>query len=138
MALTLTAVPLQQSMWFRYLTASTACAALLGLAVSGFVRTHCPEVLSVLAPKASEVSPVDEAIQGHGESPSVVDLAPEGVTSEEARPTSLLPPKEAKGIPACARPALSHNPVRNTFARELARGIRKLAERRWTRLSVAR
>jgi hypothetical protein len=119
-------------MWFRDLTASAACAALLALAASGFVRTYFSEVMSALAPKTSEASPVDEPIQADGSSTSVVDLVLEGVTTDETRPTSLLLPKAAKGHPATtAQPASSHNPVRDTFAQELDRGIQKLAEGRY-------
>lgn len=119
-------------MWFRYLTASAACAALLALAASGFVRTHFSEVMSALAPKTSDASPVDEPIQADGRSTSVVDPVLEGVTPDEARPTSLLLPKAAKGHRlVTAQPASSHNPVRDTFAQELDRGIRKLAEGRY-------
>jgi hypothetical protein len=119
-------------MWFRYLTASAACAALLALAASGFVRTHLSEVLSALAPKTSEASPVDESMQADGSSPSASDPAPEGATLEETRPTSFLLPKADKGRRAApAQPASSHNPVRDTFAQELDRGIRKLAEGRY-------
>jgi len=117
-------------MWFRYLTASAACAALLALAAAGFVRAHLFEVMSALAPKTSEASPVDEPISADGRSPSVADLASEDVTSEETRP--LLVPKAAKGRRAAtAQPASSRNPVRDTFAQELDRGIRKLAEGRY-------
>jgi hypothetical protein len=117
-------------MWFRYLTTSTACAALLGLAASGFVRTHIPEVVSALAPRASEAS--SESIRAEGGSALVLDRAPEGATPAEPRPTSLLPPKKSKEHPAaCARSGLPHNPARDTFAQKLDRGIRKLAERRY-------
>jgi hypothetical protein len=119
-------------MWFRTLTASAACAALLALAASGFVRTHLFEVMSALARTTSEESPSDEPIQADGNSPSLLALAPEGVTPEETRSASLLLRKAAKGHPAAtARPASSHNPPSDTFARELDRGIRKLAERRY-------
>jgi hypothetical protein len=119
-------------MWFRYMTASAACAGLLALAASGFVRTHLSEVMSALAPKTSDGVPVDEPIQADGSSMSVVDLAPEGVSPEETRPTSLLLPKFAKGHRgAIARPAASHNSLRDTFAQELDQGIRKLAEGRY-------
>jgi len=117
-------------MWFRYLTASAAGAALLALAASVLVRTHFFDVMSALAPKTSEVSPVDEPIQADGSSTSVVGLASTGATLEETRP--LLLPKAANGHRATtAQPALSHNPVRDTFAQELDRGIRKLAEGRY-------
>jgi hypothetical protein len=93
---------------------------------------HFSEVMSALAPKTSEVSPLDEPIQANGSSPSFVDLAPEDVTPGEPRPTSLLLTKAAKEHPAAtARPASSHNPERDTFAQELDRGIRKLVERRY-------
>jgi hypothetical protein len=124
-------------MCFRYLTATAACAALLALAASVFVRTHLSEVMSALASKTlektSEASPVDEPIQADGGAPFVVDLAAEGVAPEETHPTSLLPPKAAKGHrrAATAQPASSHNPELDTFAQELDRGIRKLAERRY-------
>jgi hypothetical protein len=118
-------------MWFRYLTASAVCAALVGLAASGFVRTHFPEVMSALAGKTSEESPSDEPIQDDGSSPSAVGFVPDGVTPE-TRPTSLLLPKTAKGHPTDpARTASSHNPVRDTFSQKLDWGIRKLAERRY-------
>ncbi len=116
---------------FRYLTASTACAALLGLAAAGFVRTHFPEVLSALTPKASEASFVDEPLQVGGGSPSF-DPAPKDGALEGARPTWLLPSEEAKGRPAaCARSGSSHGSARGTFAQRLNRGIRRLGERRY-------
>ena len=102
-------------MWFRYLTASAACAALVGLVAAGFVRTHLFEVMWALAPNPSEESPVNEPIQADGGSPSLVDLLP-----------------AAKRHPAAtARPASFHHPERDTFAQELERGIRKLAEHRY-------
>ena len=110
-------------MWFRHLTVSAACAALVGLAASGLVRTHFFEVMSALAPETSEVSPSDEPIQADGSSPSVVDPAPEGATPEETGPTSPPLPKAAKGHPA------GH--PRDPFVQDLDRGIRKLAERRY-------
>ena len=118
-------------MWFRYLTASAVCAALLGLAASGLVQTHFFEVMSALTWKMSEESPTDEPIQEDGGPLSAVELEPEGVTPE-TRPTSLLLPKAAKGHPAHpAQPASSHDPVRDTFSQELDRGIRKFAECRY-------
>ena len=118
-------------MWFRRLTALAACAAFVALAASGLVRTHFSEVMSALAPKTSEESPSDEPIQADGGSPSAVDIETEGVMPE-TRPTSLLQHQAAKRHPAApAQPASSHNLVRDTFAQELDRGIRKLAERRY-------
>jgi C-terminal processing protease CtpA/Prc len=87
--------------------------------------------MSALAPKTSSLSSVDEPIQTDGCCPSAIDLAPEGVTPEP-RPTSVLLQQDAKGhLAATARLAFSHNPVRDTLAQELDRGIRKLAERRY-------
>lgn len=118
-------------MWFRNLTASAACAALLGLAAAGLVRKHSSEVMSALEPKTSSSSPIDEPSQTDGCSLSVIDLAPEGV-KPEPRPTSMLLQRDAKGhLAATARLAFSHKPVRDTFAQELDRGIRKFAERRY-------
>jgi hypothetical protein len=103
----------------------------MGLAASGFVRTHFLEIMSALAQKTSEESPSDETYQADSNSPSAVDPAPERETPEP-RPTSLRLPKAAKGHPAAlARPASSHNLVRDTFSQELDRGIRKLAERHY-------
>ena len=118
-------------MWFRYLTASAACAALLGLAASGLVRKQYSEVMSALASKASSSPQVDEPIRTDGCSPSAIDLAPEGV-NPGPRPTSVLLQRDAKGhLAATARLAFSHSSVRDTFGQELDRGIRKLAERRY-------
>jgi hypothetical protein len=83
-----------------------------------------------LAPRTSEEAPVDEPVRSDGSSPSVVDLAPGGLAPEEMRATSLLLPKSAMGHRAATAPsASSHNSVRDTFAQELDRGIRKLDER---------
>ena len=116
---------------FRHLTASAACAALLALAASALVRTHSSAVMSALAPKTAERSPSDEPILADDSSPAVADLAPDGVTPE-MRPTSVFLTRTAKEHTANpARPASSHNPGRDTFAQELDRGIRKLAEGRY-------
>lgn len=124
--------PSRQFMWFRYLTASAACAAFLALAASGFVRTHFPEIMSALTPKTSEESPPDEPVRADGSSPSASDLAPEGVTPEQTLPASLLSPKAVKGHRAATtQPTSSNNPRRDAFAQELDRGIRKLAEGRY-------
>jgi hypothetical protein len=118
-------------MWFRYLIAPAACAALMGLAASGFVRTHFSQIMSALAQKTSEESPSDEPYHAEENTLSAVDPASESVTPEP-RPTSLRLPKAAKGHPVSpVRPASSHNPVRDTFSQELDRGIRKLAERHY-------
>ena len=107
-------------MCLRYLTASAACAALLGLAASGFVRTHLFEVMSALAPKTLEESPINQPIQADGGSPSVVEIAPEGTG-----PTSSRHPA------ASVRHASSRKPVRDTFEQALDQGIRKLSEHRY-------
>jgi hypothetical protein len=117
-------------MWFRYLTASAACAALLGLAASGFMRTHFSEVMSALAWRPSEDPPSRESAQADRGVPAAIEAAPEGVTPET--PTSQLPPKAAKGHPAGpVRPASAHRPVRDTFSQDLNQGIRKLPDRRY-------
>ena len=112
-------------MCLRYLTASAACAALLGLAASGFVRTHLLEVMSALSPKTLGESPVNQPIQTDGGFPTAVEIAPVGDTPGEVRPTSLRHPA------ASVRHAPSRNPVRDTFEQELDQGIRKLAEHRY-------
>ena len=112
-------------MCLRYLTASAACAALLGLAASGFVRTHLFEVMSALAPKTLEESPSDQPIQADGGFSSVVEIAPEGGTPEGTGPTSSRHPA------APARHASSRKPVRDTFEQALDQGIRKLSEHRY-------
>ncbi len=118
-------------MWFRYLTASAACAALLGLAATVIVRTHLPEVISVLTRKTYEAPPSPESIHTDGGVPSAVEPSPEGATPETP-PTSLLSTKAAKGHPAApARQASSHNPTRVTLTQELNRGLRRLTERRY-------
>jgi len=119
-------------MWFRYLIASAACAALLGVAASGLVRSHFSEVMSALAPIPPEASSVDAPNQGEGGSPSVPELASESEMPAGMQPTSLVPRRDAKGRPASSARTLSHsNPIRDTFAQELDRGIRRLAERRY-------
>jgi len=118
-------------MWSRHLTASAVCAALVGLAASGFVRTHLTEVMSALAWRASEELPSDEPIEADGNFPSPVDLAPESAT-RETRPASSRLPKAAKRHTAApARLISSHNPVHDRFSQELEQGIQKLAERRY-------
>lgn len=112
-------------MCLRYLTVSAACAALLGLAAAGLVRTHLLEVVSALAPKTLEESPGNQPIQAEDGSPSAVKITPAGQTPEETRPTSLPPP-------ASVRHASSRKPVRDTtFEQALDQGIRKLAEHRY-------
>jgi len=116
---------------FRYLTVTAACAALVGLAASGFVRTHFSQIMSALAQKTSEESPSDEPHQADGNSLPAVDPASESVTPETL-PTSVHLSKATKGHPAPpVRPTSSNNPVRDTFSLALDRGIRKLAERRY-------
>jgi hypothetical protein len=122
-------------MWFRTLTASAACAALLGLAASGFVRTHFFEVMSALAPRPLAQPLVDGSIQAGG-SPAGVEIAPEGKPPTATRPTSLRLAKNGNGHRAASAPHGSspnpvRAPVRDTFAQELDRGIRKLAEHRY-------
>ncbi len=124
--------PSRSSMWFRYLTASALCAALLALAASGLVRTHFSKVMSALAPTTSEASPVDAPIQADRDSLPVMDPAPEGEMTAEMHPTSLFLRKDAKAhTAASARIVSPHNPLCDTFAQDLDRGIRKLAERRY-------
>ena len=112
-------------MCLRYLTVSAACAALLGLAASGLVRTHLLEVMLALAPKTLEESPINQPIRADGGSPFVVEIAPEGGTPEETRPTSLRHPA------ASARHASFRKPVRDTFEQALDQGIRRLSEHRY-------
>ena len=118
-------------MWLRRLTASAACAAVVGLAASGFVRTHFVEVMSALSPKVSEESPGDEPGQADGGAPADAELAPEG-ESQEMSPTSVLLTAAGKGRPGRpARPTPSRKPAHDAFSREMNRGIRKLAEGRY-------
>jgi hypothetical protein len=117
-------------MWFRYLTASAACATLLALAASGFVRTHFPEVIASLAARTSEGAPADAPLQAEGSFPLVFDLAPEGAIADAPRPNSLLLPNAARGRRgATSRPSSYQNSERDTFAHEVEQGIRKVAER---------
>jgi len=62
-------------MWFRRLTASAACAAVVGLAASSFVRTHFVEVMSALSPRVSEAPPVDEPDRADGGAPTDAEPA---------------------------------------------------------------
>jgi len=117
-------------MWFRRLIASAACAAVVGLVASAFVRTHFLDVMSALASKTSEVPQVDEPGPADGGSTADAELGPEGEIPEEP-PTSVIL-TAAKGRPAHpAHSSPSQKTARDTVSRELDRGIRKLTERRY-------
>jgi len=86
--------------------------------------------MSALAPKILEDSPANQPIQSDGCAPSGFAPAPEGEMPVGMHPTSLLLRKDAKGhAVANARIVSLHNPLRDTFAQDLDRGIRKLTER---------
>jgi hypothetical protein len=104
----------------RQLTASAACAALLGLAASGIVRMHLPAILSAMAPEAPRVSPSDEHAQADGFL-AVVQLDAEGMMPEMQ--TILASTAERSTV----RPVRS----RQSLSQKLNRGIRKLGERRY-------
>jgi hypothetical protein len=116
-------------MWFRHLTAAAACAAILGLAASGLVRTGLFDVLSALARPTSEPSPADDRILPEASLPSVVERGTEGVAPADC-PTAVVLTTATKGRRP-ARPSPSRKAAPDTLSQELARGIRKLAERRY-------
>jgi len=119
-------------MWFRYLTVSAACAALLGLAATVFVRTHLHEVMSALAPKAQEEATVNDPNHPDGIDPLAGESASESPAEEKAHSTTLPRTKGAKGHPpASGRSGSSHTSVQDAFELELDRGIRKTGERRY-------
>jgi general secretion pathway protein C len=87
--------------------------------------------MSALSPKVSAELPGDEPGQAEGGTPADAELAPEG-ESPETSPTSVLLTAAGKGRPGRpARPAPSRKPAHDAFSREINRGIRKLAERRY-------
>ena len=121
----------QPSMCFRYLTATAACAALLGLAASVLVRTQLREIVFLLAqdpyhpPSATEPTRTDEGVLAFvGSAPNRAAL--------ETRPTSLRSPRFAKKHPTSrAQPSSARNSASEALCRELQQGIRKLGERRY-------
>jgi len=69
-----------------------------------------------------EESPVAQSVEEEGSPLAIAD----------PRSTQLLVRQASSGhAAATARPAASQNPSRDTFERELVRGIRKLADRRY-------
>jgi hypothetical protein len=129
-------------MWFRYLIASAACAALLGLAASGLVRLNLAGIISAMTPAMPVASQPGGSAQPDADSLTVAGDQPASTTKEttegavpETDPTSSLPPeptKRRRGRGARgARSPSRHDPARKEFSRELDRGIRKLGKRRY-------
>jgi hypothetical protein len=138
---------LKQPMRLWHLTASAACAALLGLATSGLVRAHLSDLMSMEATdpgqEPSYGSPSEQRestllppstlcsmccpAEPDGDFPEAVE--PKG-TESKMRPTWLSVGLAARSARS-ARPASSRNPIRDTLSQELAPGITKLGERRY-------
>jgi hypothetical protein len=108
----------------RQLTGSAACAALLGLAASGIVRTRLPALLSAMATERPRASPSDEQAQAGGFL-SAVQLEDEDTMPE----TQTILASTAKG--PSARSVRSRHSAHQALPQKLNRGIRKLGERRY-------
>jgi general secretion pathway protein C len=106
-------------MFFRHLTVSAACAALLGLTASRVLGPHLIEMASEAAPIAYREPPDEPAAPG-GESATLVDAQPE---------------EETITVPATRRSSRRARPasraVPDSFAEDLSRGISKLGEGRY-------
>jgi len=114
----------------RQLTASAACAALLGLAASGVVRTHFSSLLSAMTP-AIPRAPSDPS--DPSEDDAHADSASSAVIPEDtASETQTILASTAEGPSArSARPVRSRSSAHRAFSQELDRGIRKLGEHRY-------
>ena len=64
-------------MWFRHLTVSAACAALLGLAAAGLVRIYASEIVSAMTRTTPRAAQADENGATDGGVPSAVGSEPE-------------------------------------------------------------
>jgi type II secretory pathway component PulC len=103
----------------RRLTVSAACAALLGLAASGIVRTHFSAIVSAMTVEEPCVSGADEPVQTDALS------MPEPEAASTSSETQTILVSTAK----C--PVRSHHVAPQAFSQELVRGIKKVGERRY-------
>jgi len=114
----------------RQLIASAACAALLGLAASGVVRTHFSSLLSAMTPAIPRApsDPSDPSEDDAHAGSASLALIPEDTASE----TQTILASTAKGPSGRSeRPVRSRSSAHRAFSQELDRGIRKLGERRY-------
>jgi hypothetical protein len=132
-------------MRFRNLIVLTACAALLGVAASGFVRLHSSRIVLALAPTMPQASQPEESVQVDGGLLPTVDCQPADPTetvlgqatqnTEMEEPPNSAPREDSTGrrhrFTRAARSSPSRNSAHSTFSEELDRGIRKLGKRRY-------
>ncbi|MBN2577315.1 MAG: hypothetical protein JXP73_22320 [Deltaproteobacteria bacterium] len=123
-------------MWFRHLTASAACATLLGLAAAGLVRRHASEIVSAMTTTVPRSSQSDEKARSDGDVPPAVEPEPEPQSTTPEMLSTASPLFEAterrRGrLARAARSASPRSPARYAFSQELNRGIRKLGKRRY-------
>lgn len=121
-------------MWFRHLTVSAACAALLGLAAAGLVRIYASEIVSAMTRTTPRAAQADENGATDGGVPSAVGSEPEATMPMMPSTSSTVPEadeRHGERLPHAAPSASNRNRTRDTFSQKLDRGIRKLGKRRY-------
>jgi len=111
--------------------ASVAGAAFLGLAASGLVRANLSEIMSALVEIPFQASLAESLSPSADPAPAEVEAGPENPPPEGQPSPSLVArtKRTTRGRSARSAPVRVANP--DTFALALAKGIRKVGERRY-------